>query len=345
MNLDGKLTLDARAQRANKDAAEINVHLRQLEALRAGAAISVLDNRKIIQVAGEDAEAFLQGQLSSDVRELADENRAQYSSYSTAKGRMLASFLVWRSGGVYSLAVSADLADYVAKRLSMFVLRSKVKVSIADNLTLIGLAGAAALDALAIESALAASAGPREMVGVELGLLIGLPGSGWALAVDEVGAERVGERLTDGASLISSGVWDWRDIDAGIPWVSLATQEQFVPQMANMELIGGVSFKKGCYPGQEIVARSQYLGKLKRRLFKVAFKQPLAIGAKLYSPSVAGQSIGMVAAVCQVASEQYEGLAVVQFQAWEEGIYADEAHTIRLEQRNLPYSLNEGLEN
>ncbi|MCP1291827.1 hypothetical protein NK214_16670 [Chromobacterium sp. S0633] len=345
MNLDGKLRLDARAERANKDAAEMNVHLRQLESLRAGAAISVLDKHKIIQVAGEDAEAFLQGQLSSDVRELSDESHAQYSSYSSAKGRMLASFLVWRSDGVYCLAVSADLAEYVAKRLSMFVLRSKVKVSIADNLTLIGLAGATALNTLAIEPALAASVGPREMIRVELGLLIGLPGAGWVLAVDEAGAEQLGARLTDTASLVSSSVWDWRDIDAGIPWVSLATQEQFVPQMANMELIGGVSFKKGCYPGQEIVARSQYLGKMKRRMFKVAFKQPLAIGAKLYSPSVAGQSIGMVAAVCQVVPDQYEGLAVVQFQAWEEGIYADEAYTIRLQQLELPYSLNEGAEN
>lgn len=345
MNLDGKLTLDARAQRANKDAVEMNVHLRQLDSLRTGVAISILDKHKVIQVAGEDAEAFLQGQLSSDVRELSDESRAQYSSYSTAKGRMLASFLVWRCDGTYYLAVSADLADYVAKRLSMFVLRSKVKVSIANNLTLIGLAGKAALAALTIESALASTPGPREMVRVEPGQLIGLPGTGWVLVVDEAGAEWVGEKLTDDASLISSSVWEWRDIDAGIPWVHLATQEQFVPQMANMELIGGVSFKKGCYPGQEIVARSQYLGKLKRRLFKVAFKQPLAIGAKLYSPSVAGQSIGMLSAVCQVAPEQYEGLAVVQFQAWEEGIYADEAYTIRLQQLDLPYSLNEGLEN
>ncbi|NHR08661.1 folate-binding protein YgfZ [Chromobacterium haemolyticum] len=345
MNLDGKLRLDARAERANKDAAEMDVHLRQLESLRAGVAISILDKHKIIQVAGEDAEAFLQGQISSDVRELSGESRAQYSSYSTAKGRMLASFLVWRIDGAYYLAVSADLADYVAKRLSMFVLRSKVKVSIADNLTLIGLAGEGALDALAVESSLASSAGPREMVQVEPGLLIGLPGAGWALVVDEAGAALVGEKLTDSAGLISSSVWEWRDIDAGIPWVRLATQEQFVPQMANMELIGGVSFKKGCYPGQEIVARSQYLGKLKRRLFKVAFKQSLGVGAKLYSPSVAGQSIGMVAAVCQVAPEQYEGLAVVQFQAWEEGIYADEAYTIRLQQLDLPYSLNEGLEN
>ncbi|KMN33895.1 MULTISPECIES: YgfZ/GcvT domain-containing protein [Chromobacterium] len=344
MNLDWKLALSERAELANNAAGELNARISQLEALKAGAALAILDDRKVIQVAGEDAEAFLQGQLSSDVRELADESRAQYSSYSSAKGRMLASFLAWRSQGVFYLAVSADLADFVVKRLSMFVLRSKVKVSIADDLVLVGVGGMVAAEALGLDPALVAAVTPRGVLPTPSGRLIALPGAGFMLAAEAEGAA-IGEKLLQSSALISSEVWGWRDIDAGIPWLTLSTQEQFVPQMANMELIGGVSFKKGCYPGQEIVARSQYLGKMKRRLFKVSFQQFAPVGTKLFSPGVAGQSIGMIAAVCQVAAECYQGLVVVQFQAWEDGIYADEACTIKLQQLELPYSLNEDAAN
>ena len=105
------------------------------------------------------------------------------------------------------------------------------------------------------------------------------------LAAEAEGAA-IGEKLLQSSALISSEVWGWRDIDAGIPWLTLSTQEQFVPQMANMELIGGVSFKKGCYPGQEIVARSQYLGKMKRRLFKVSFQQFAPVGNKLLAQAL-----------------------------------------------------------
>ena len=333
MNVHGKLSLDRRAQRVSKDTAAIEVHFRQLASLRAGRALSVLDNRKIIQVAGRDAELFLQGQLSSDVRELSDERSAQYSSYCTAKGRMLASFFVWRFCDVYYLMVAEDLVTCVISRLSMFVLRSKVEISIADNLTLVGISGVPALNTLAIEPALAAKAVERKVVQSDLGLLIGLPGKGWLLAADETGAERIDKMLMAGENVISSRIWDWRDVDAGIPWVQLATREQFVPQMVNLELIGGVSFNKGCYPGQEVVARSQYLGKLKRRLFKAVFEHPLCVGGKLYSPSVPGQSIGMIMAVCQVDIRKYEALVVVQSQCWKVGIYADEKYLIKLEER------------
>jgi folate-binding protein YgfZ len=143
--------------------------------------------------------------------------------------------------------------------------------------------------------------------------------------------------LAETATAVSSMAWSIRDIDAGIAWVVQATQEQFVPQMANMELIGAVSFKKGCYPGQEIVARTQYLGKLKRRLFKARLSSCATVGSKLFSPEVPEQSIGMVAAICPVAEGEYETLVVVQSACWEKGIYLEAEYLNQLTCLTLPY--------
>ncbi|UTH74726.1 folate-binding protein YgfZ [Chromobacterium sp. IIBBL 290-4] len=320
-------------RRASEDA-----HLEQISALREGSALACLDTFALIRVEGEDAAAFLQGQLSSDIRELL-EGRAQYSTYSTAKGRMLASFLAWFKDGAYYLMVSADIAEAIAKRLKMFVLRSKVKVELAADWALLGLAGDAAGAVLREAQAELANVEPLKPVFGADFMAMALPGAGWLVALRN--ESEWGGKIAGNAALtpISAEAWQLRDIQAGIVWVALATQEQFVPQMANMELIGAVNFKKGCYPGQEIVARSQYLGKMKRRMFRVEFDQALPNATKLYSPELPDQSVGMLAAVCQVGKGRYQGLAVVQAQTWESGVFGDELHKIPLRMLDLPYSL------
>ncbi|AUH52123.1 hypothetical protein CXB49_15500 [Chromobacterium sp. ATCC 53434] len=311
-------------------------HLQQVQALKNGSALAPLDNYAVIRVEGDDAETFLQGQLSSDIRDVKD-GRAQYSTYSTAKGRMLASFLIWQQQNAYYLMVSIDVAQAIAKRLAMFVLRSKVKVSLVEDCSLLGLSGPRVEQILQryfpdVESWLELqqqASGDASLVKLRQGVYL-LAGAG-ALPKDIAAA--------DEWQAVAPEVWALHDIEAGVAWVTLATQEQFVPQMANMELIGAVNFKKGCYPGQEIVARSQYLGKMKRRMFKVQFAQPLLAGCKLYSPQLPAQSVGMLAAVCQVDEERYLGLAVVQSQTWSDGVFADEGHTIALQALELPYPL------
>ena len=309
--------------------------LSQVAALRNASVVSCLVDFSLIRVEGDDALTFLQGQLSSDVREV-NGSHAQYSSYSTAKGRMLASFLIWHHQDAYWLMVSSDIADAIIRRLSMFVLRSKVKITRQADWSLIGLQGPVAdqwVHGMHPDKAL-----DRGMVlSVDGGVVVVLPGQGYVLAVE--GNARLVEKVLEQPSLMPVGtdVWCLRDIDAGIAWVRLATQEQFVPQMANMEKIGAVSFKKGCYPGQEIVARAQYLGKMKRRLFKVSSTNSLVAGAKLFSPGVADQSIGMVVSGCAVGQNRYEGLAVVQAGCWDDGIYLDQNYSGTLEKMSLPY--------
>jgi len=310
--------------------------LAQVTAVRTGNALALLDNLGIIRVAGDDAQTFLQGQFSADIRDVSAV-RAQFSTYSTAKGRMLASFLIWQHEDSYYLLLSADIAAAIAKRLTMFVMRSKVKVSLLDasEVHVAGLRGAALQQKLethfATEQAL-----PLAVIQHGGDVAIALPEGGYIVhtAVDSPLPALLQE--VD-AVAVSAAAWAIRDIDAGIAWVTQATQEQFVPQMANMEIIGAVSFKKGCYPGQEIVARTQYLGKLKRRLFKARLAQFAAVGSKLFSPELPDQSIGMVAAICQVGDREYETLVVVQAACWDKGIYLEAEYINALEPLTLPY--------
>ncbi|AXE30966.1 hypothetical protein DK842_14380 [Chromobacterium phragmitis] len=318
--------------------ASLEEHMAQLAALENGSTLAPLYNFAVIRVEGEDAQTFLQGQLSNDIRDVS-ESRAQYSTYSTAKGRMLASFLIWAHGGAYYLMTAADIAETVAKRLAMFVLRSKVKVMLDDSWSLLGLSGNSARAALQKHFPAIDQIDSLQCAGQSQAVLIALPNGTYLLALGSgcsVGKELAQE---EGLSPILPAAWALKDIQAGIAWVTRATQEQFVAQMANMELIGAVNFKKGCYPGQEIVARSQYLGKMKRRMFKVAFDSALAVGAKLYSPQLPDQSVGMMAAVCRLGEREFLGLAVAQSQTWDAGIFADESHTVALRRLELPYAI------
>ncbi|MDN0085406.1 hypothetical protein QU487_22150 [Crenobacter sp. SG2305] len=309
----------------------------QREAIFAGVGFAPLTEWALIRFQGEDALAFLQGQLSSDLR-LVTPKHSQYSTYSSAKGRMQANFLIWQYQGAYYLMLANELAETLHKRLSMFIMRAKVKAElVSDEWTLIGLIGQAA-EARAHAHFANVPSEPHQVVVADDGVLLRLP-SGALLWAQEGSGKAVADGLLEVAPLIGSLPWRLLDIRAGIPWLGKATSEEFVAQMANMELIGAVSFKKGCYPGQEIVARTQYLGKLKRRLYRVATTEGVTSGAQLISPSMGDQAIGMVVNVAQVNEGNWEALAVVQSNCWESGVFVKEHPHLALQQMNLPYSL------
>ena len=199
----------------------------------------------VLSVTGDDARDFLHAQLTNDIQGLAAD-RAALAGWCSAQGRLLASFLVIRSPQGYLLQVARDLAPAVAKRLGMFVLRSKVK--------------------LADESASWVQDGIWDADFQQ-------PDVAWK---DGIGTIRVGERrfIQMGPTLAekpnaTEEDWVLGEIQAGRPFISSATQDKFVPQMVNLEKLGGVDFQKGCYPGQEIVARAQYRGQVKRRMKKL----------------------------------------------------------------------------
>lgn len=265
----------------------------------------------IIDVAGVDAGAFLHSQLTSDVKHLGPD-AVQHSAWCSAKGRMLASFLVFRSAATYRLQLAADLMAPISKRLQMFVLRSQV--TIADRSgreQLIGVSGPQAVIALE-KVGLPAPEMAMTSAPFAAGIVVRLDSTRFEIVVDGNAAPNLWPRLLAHARPVGTPAWQWLDIRAGVPLITRRTAEEFVPQMADFERLGGVSFHKGCYPGQEIIARTQYLGKVKRHLYRVHAANSLAPGDAIFSPAAPERPCGMVANAAPAPGGGYDALAVVQ---------------------------------
>lgn len=308
--------LDAGAQISSSTEAPRIAHFgdpqQEISIARDGSILTDLSPLGVIRFAGEDSEGFLQGQLSCDVREVSQVH-ARYGSYCTPKGRMLATFLLWRDEKGFCMQLPVELLPGIQKRLGMYVLRSKVQLSDAsDESVRLGVAGKGAEAALA-ELGGAAPEDDYAMKRVGEATVVRLPGNRFEILVPPEHAPGVWRILARHCTPVGSARWEWLDIQAGIPVVTAGTQEQFVPQMVNLELIGGVSFKKGCYPGQEIVARSQYLGKVKRRMYRVHVQSDLApqAGDALFGQGPAEQSGGMIVSAQPSPRGGFDALAVL----------------------------------
>jgi tRNA-modifying protein YgfZ len=280
-----------------------------LEAARSRSIVAPLAHLTTLRFAGEDAETFLQGQLSCDVSALSA--AASYGAYCTPQGRMLASFLLWRGDSGFFIALATDIAAGVQQRLSRFVLRARVKIA-PGALALAGCSGPDAPAALlaAWKDVPAGRLETRRGAGDEA--LIRLDESRFLLALATSGAEaRIGE-LSSRLTRVASRAWEWLDVRRGIPWITSATQDRLVPQMANLERIGGVSFAKGCYTGQEVVARAQHRGTVKRRMFLASVNENAAAGDELYAEDLGDQAAGVVVNAAPSPDGGTDLLAVAQ---------------------------------
>jgi hypothetical protein len=275
----------------------------------------------VVRAQGADAASFLHGQLTQDIANL-PQDAARLAGYCTAKGRLLATMLVWRGNAEDELllALPAELLAATVKRLSMFVLRAKCKLSDASSeFTVYGLQGQGG----------AAWTLRREGAAFE----IALPGTARALRVQPADAP-----APTGAPL-SPEAWARGDVLAGLAWVRGATVEAFVPQMLNLEVLGGVNFQKGCYPGQEIVARSQYRGTLKRRTLMFAADAAATIGQELFHSEDREQPAGIVAGVATQGGQSLL-LAEIKLAALERGsLHLGSASGPQLAAQPLPYAL------
>lgn len=232
-----------------------------------GDSLCDLGHLTLIRVSGDDAEEFLQNQLTNDVRSLDDEH-VTLAGYCNPKGRLIAVFRLWRDREGFLMQLPSDLCDDVLQRLRKYVLRAKVELSMDTETAAFGVCGrtiARALeritgslpahDARVARSAdvaatrIAGDGRPRLHVMGPVSALI----PAW-------------DKLRQHATVAGSWTWARLDILAGVPNITAATTEAFVPQMVNLDQLGGVNFQKGCYPGQEIVARMHYLGNLKQRM-------------------------------------------------------------------------------
>lgn len=295
--------------------------------------ISPLPHLGIIRAQGEDAATFLHGQLTQDFALLAP-GQARLAAFCSAKGRMQASFVAVALGpGDFALVLSADLLPATLKRLSMFVLRAKVRLSEATGaFVLRGVAGPAV-------GLLAAGAAPAPWSDVPAagGHLVGLYpalGQDRALWLAPAGSPEPAGPLLDPV------LWLWGEVRSGVATLSQPVFEAFVPQMLNYESVGGVNFKKGCYPGQEVVARSQFRGTLKRRATLAHAAVPLAAGMELFHSADPSQPCGLVAQAAASPEGGWDAIVSLQLSAMEGGsVHAGAADGPPVALGTLPYEL------
>ncbi len=275
-----------------------------------------LAHSAVIRARGADAGAFLHGQLTNDFTGLGL-GEARLAAYCSPKGRMLASFVgLRRAEGEIWLACRRDVLAATLKRLRMFVLRAKAElVDASDEIALLGLTGQSALTWLG-------DAPPPEIWSKrDIGAtsVVRLPdGHGqrrWLWAGPAGEAAAVSQALPG----LTLDQWDWLEVQSGVAPVLAATTEAFVPQMLNYELVGGVNFQKGCYPGQEIVARSQYRGTIKRRTVLAHASAPMAAGQEVYWSGDAAQPSGLIALAAPAPGGGHDALLEIKLAALESG--------------------------
>ena len=309
-----------------------------------GNILADLSDTALIRATGADVQNFLNSQFSNDLKQL-DATHSQLAAWCSPKGRMLAIFRVMRRGDEYLLQLPASLQTDMLKRLRMYVMRSKVTLDSADaGLRAIGLSGPATEKILKIHAGFIPEGENGCATQDELTILR-LPGihPRFEIIAPVRTAMKLWESLKAEATMAGPGAWAWLDIMAGIPTVLPQTSEAFVPQMANLELVGGVNFKKGCYPGQEIVARMQYLGKLKQRMYRAHATADTAPqpGDAIYAPDFPGQSAGTVVDAQPSPDGGYDLLAVIQISSAQAGeLHIASAAGPTLSLQPLPYSVS-----
>ena len=231
-----------------------------------GNIITSLSHLGLLEISGEDAVSFLQGQVTNDVKKL-DGSNSQYAGYCSPKGRLFGLFLAFAHADHLHLQMPVSILEPIMKRLKMYVMRSKVVITEKSaDILCFGIAGPNAQSTLTTLFNKVPQAA-QELITLDDATLLRLAGDTprYQVFTHTENAERIWNALSSNCTKVGKSVWDYLEIQAGIPEIVPATQEAFVPQMVNLDSIDGINFKKGCYTGQEIVARTHYLGKVKRR--------------------------------------------------------------------------------
>jgi folate-binding protein YgfZ len=294
----------------------------------------------LIKISGEDATGFLQNLLTNDMQSVTAEN-SQLTGLCTAKGRLLAVFRLFKQEADYYLRLPLELVEPLIKRLKMYVLMSKVTVAHADNLIICGVHGESAFlqDTLGSVPDQVGSASHSDNLTV-----LRVPGEDrYELYGSQERIQPLWMELSNTLTAANSAAWRLLDIRNGIPQIYAATSEHFVPQMVNLNLVDGVSFKKGCFPGQEVVARMQYLGKLKRRMYRVRIESAKAPPPG--TPVVALENgktheAGEIVDAC-VAGQSVEALAVLPSASIDHKLHIADTNGPELEILTLPYSFTQ----
>jgi folate-binding protein YgfZ len=304
-----------------------------------------LSHLGLLEVSGPDALTFLQGQVTNDVKLLTMSNNAHLSGYCNPKGRLLALFLAFYHQDHFHLQFSRELLEPIMKRLKMYVMRSKVEIKdVSESIVKFGVNGPNATSILASHFTDIPSQ-DYEFTNLENGVILKLPATGndarFEVFTSVEHATGIFNMLKERCQLVEKPYWDWLEIQAGMPEIVAATQEQFVPQMLNLDILNGINFKKGCYTGQEIVARTHYLGSVKRRTYlaEIVTKETPKAGDKVVDGTQ--NEVGQIVRVAANKTNGFDALIETRIDAalagnisWNSG-----AIKIAIKFKDLPYSL------
>lgn len=296
----------------------------------------------VIKASGSEAQTFLQGQLTNDIRQVTP-NKAQLSAWCSPKGRMLVSFYICQRHDDYFLFLPKDSFEAIFKRLKMFVLRSDVQLEdVSDSLLCMGLAGEKSSTLLqklelAVPESEPFAATLRDSLSI-INLPTGSNPRYWIIHDNVEIMQTLWAKLAESAEKVGRDAWEFLDILAAVPTINAQLSEEFVPQMANWQALGGLNFKKGCYTGQEVVARMAYLGSLKRRMYlaKLDTDNAPQIGGKLLANN---ENAGQIVNVQAHPNGGYILLAVLKIALENESIYCESMPDKYLQLQDLPYNL------
>ena len=296
-------------------------------------------------IAGEDAAEFLQGQLTNDVDKV-NENTSQISGFCNNKGRMVSNFRLFQHQQNYFISCRNGLVEDSISHLQNYILRARVAIQdISEQLIHIGVSGNHANSLLSpfIEKL---STTVNSVSHNNNYIIIRVPGYAprYEIFCSLEHAITLWESVSEKAKMVNNSCWEYKNIRNGIAFIDRYFSEAFVPQMLNMDLINGVSFEKGCYTGQEIVARTHYLGKQKRRTYRlkiISDTEPKAGEQLATATSTENQYTGTLVTIYQTAKNEYEALAVIQIKSAEEEKLKLKGAKAEISLLDLPYSLKE----
>ena len=280
---------------------------------------SIDKNTTCIQVSGEDSQKFLQGQFSNDITEVTD-SVYQYSSYSTNQGKVIAIFRILKNNQGYLLLINKDVAKYFIERLSMYILMSKVIIEEQKDCKIYGVLGKSANNIL-LKNILKENEYIKSSDNIILNNKNKYMPAATIIKIKSNNSES--DELLQSEINVDYNVNELIDNLLLLPRITMATKETYIPQVLNLEDLNGINYKKGCYTGQEIVARTHYLGKIKKKIFLLQhYEKDIDIGDKIHD--VDGEVIGEIFTSSQKINDVFLSIGVIRLDSIDKNIYAKE---------------------
>lgn len=306
-----------------------------------------LSSLGVIQVCGEDALPFLHGQFTNDLNNVSTEH-CQLSSYCNHKGRMLSIFNIHKKEEDYFIILPRDVLDQTISKLNLYKLRAKVELlDRSDELVLFGIVGPGSRSILK-ELNLIAPSYIHQSIHINDTTLLRLQSESYRVLCISTPSSAINllENIINKVTFSTIDFWNLHDIYSGIPQVTANNIEAFIPQMTNLDLIDGVSFNKGCYPGQEIVARTHYLGKPNRRMYRVIITDENKVepGMKIFSPEDEKQPVGRIVLAQKITACSSSALVVMRTDKVDNmNLALNSVDGPKVSMESLPYSLDENI--